>query len=37
VGRLTELDAVTLDLYGTVVTLQDPVPNLVERALGKLL
>jgi putative hydrolase of the HAD superfamily len=30
VGGLTELDAVTLDLYGTVVTLRDPVPNLVE-------
>jgi len=29
-GGLTELDAVTLDLYGTVVTLRDPVPKLVE-------
>jgi len=30
VGGLTELDAVTLDLYGTVVTLRDPAPKLVE-------
>jgi putative hydrolase of the HAD superfamily len=30
VGGLTDLDAVTLDLYGTLVTLRDPVPKLVE-------
>jgi HAD superfamily hydrolase (TIGR01509 family) len=30
VGRLADLDAVTLDLYGTLVTLRDPVPKLVE-------
>jgi putative hydrolase of the HAD superfamily len=30
VGVLEELDAVTLDLYGTLVTLRDPVPKLVE-------
>ena len=29
-GGLAELDAVTLDLYGTLVTLIDPVPRLVE-------
>jgi putative hydrolase of the HAD superfamily len=27
---LAQLDAVTLDLYGTLVTLPDPVPKLVE-------
>jgi HAD superfamily hydrolase (TIGR01509 family) len=30
VGRLTQLDAVTLDLYGTLISLRDPVPKLVE-------
>lgn len=30
VGRLEDLDAVTLDLYGTLVTLRDPIPKLVE-------
>jgi len=30
VGGLEQLDAVTLDLYGTLVTLIDPVPRLVE-------
>ena len=30
VGRLAELDAITVDLYGTLVTLRDPVPKLVE-------
>jgi len=28
VGRLSELDAVTIDAYGTLVTLVDPVPAL---------
>jgi putative hydrolase of the HAD superfamily len=28
--RLGDLDAVTLDLYGTLVTLRDPAPRLVE-------
>jgi HAD superfamily hydrolase (TIGR01509 family) len=28
VGRLSELDAVTIDAYGTLVTLVDPVPPL---------
>jgi putative hydrolase of the HAD superfamily len=27
---LAQIDAVTLDLYGTLVTLRDPVPKLVE-------
>jgi putative hydrolase of the HAD superfamily len=30
VGRLNELDAVTIDAYGTLVTLVDPVPALRE-------
>jgi putative hydrolase of the HAD superfamily len=30
VGRLGELDAVTIDAYGTLVTLLDPVPALRE-------
>ena len=29
-GRLAELDAVTIDAYGTLVTLHDPVPALRE-------
>ena len=29
-GRLEHLDAITLDVYGTLVRLDDPVPRLVE-------
>ena len=32
---LAQIDAVTLDLYGTLVTLRDPVPKLVETLHGR--